>query len=305
MPLVGKDHPLTGRIWSTNERRFVTESELESTLRRSRIVLLGEQHDNPRHHVLQGRTIDALVEAGKHPVVVFEMITIDRADALRECQERRCTPQRLARAVDWDHSGWPDWRIYRPVFQAIYDHKLIAMPGGVPQAAVQALVSGTPREERAAWISRLELDSPSSPATTEAMADEIREAHCGHAPASMLDGMILAQRARDALMARVLEAAARGTSAVLIAGAGHVRNDRAVPAYLADRPADEIGTIASVAFLEVRADAIDPNDYASQPGDVIPYDFVWFTERVDDLDPCEKFRKQLERMSDDGVEQTP
>ncbi len=34
-----------------------------------------------------------------------------------------------------------------------------------------------------------------------------------------------------------------------------------------------------------------------------PFDYVWFTPRVDDLDPCEKFEKQLEglRKEDEGV----
>ena len=26
------------------------------------------------------------------------------------------------------------------------------------------------------------------------------------------------------------------------------------------------------------------------------YDFLWFTPRVDDLDPCERFKKELEKM---------
>jgi hypothetical protein len=28
----------------------------------------------------------------------------------------------------------------------------------------------------------------------------------------------------------------------------------------------------------------------------MPFDYVWFTPAVDDEDPCEKFRKPLERM---------
>jgi hypothetical protein len=26
------------------------------------------------------------------------------------------------------------------------------------------------------------------------------------------------------------------------------------------------------------------------------YDFVWYTPRVDDLDPCDRFKEQLEKM---------
>jgi len=30
--------------------------------------------------------------------------------------------------------------------------------------------------------------------------------------------------------------------------------------------------------------------------DGLPFDYVWFTPRVDESDPCEKFREQLEKM---------
>jgi uncharacterized iron-regulated protein len=100
--------------------------------------------------------------------------------------------------------------------------------------------------------------------------------------------MVTAQRARDAQMAERLLAAARD-GAVLIAGAGHVRTDRGVPAYLAGRvPA---GGIASVAFVEVATDRTAPGDYAERFGAArLPFDFVWFTTRADDGDPCARMR---------------
>jgi hypothetical protein len=40
----------------------------------------------------------------------------------------------------------------------------------------------------------------------------------------------------------------------------------------------------------------DPPAYASRfNAEALPYDFVWFTPRVDDLDPCERFAEQLRR----------
>ena len=55
--------------------------------------------------------------------------------------------------------------------------------------------------------------------------------------------------------------------------------------------------VASVAFLEVRAAATAPSAYAEDwDGGRLPFDYVWFTPRIDDVDPCEKFRKDLERL---------
>ena len=87
-------------------------------------------------------------------------------------------------------------------------------------------------------------------------------------------------------MARSLKQNRKSASkAVLIAGNGHVRGDRGVPFYL---PPEES---LSIVMLEVSADRTEAIRYRSHGAD-----FIYFTPRVDDLDPCEVYRKQLEKM---------
>src|SRR6266516_170373 len=116
-------------------------------------------------------------------------------------------------------------------------------------------------------------------ATALAAAQEIRdqmwEPHCRELPRSMLDPFVPMQRARDAQLAeRVL--AAQGDGAVLVAGSGHARTDRAVPSYLAREAPDR--SRAAVAFLEVSEGRRTPADYAEAfgPGG-LPFDYVVFT----------------------------
>jgi hypothetical protein len=100
-------------------------------------------------------------------------------------------------------------------------------------------------------------------------------------------------------MARRLQEAARGSDGgVLIAGNGHVRRDRGVPFYLEGARTSRSqggvffgGDVASVGILEVMRGKHDPAAYSRGA-----FDYVWFTSRVDNVDPCEKFREQLERM---------
>jgi uncharacterized iron-regulated protein len=146
----------------------------------------------------------------------------------------------------------------------------------------------------AALVQRHGLEQPPPADVRASMAEEIRDAHCGHAPDNLLDGMVAVQRARDAQMADALLTAPGTDGAVLIAGAGHARNDRGVPAYVR-RVAPAIKT-ASVAFLEVDPKRADIESYATRFGPRLPFDYVWFTPAVDDEDPCEKFKKSLERM---------
>jgi hypothetical protein len=106
--------------------------------------------------------------------------------------------------------------------------------------------------------------------------------------------MIGAQRARDAQMAEAMLQAPGGDGAVLIAGAGHARTDFGVPAYL--RRIDPEPLVVSIAFVEVDATRRHVEGYAERLGGQLPFDYVWFTPAVDDEDPCEKFRKSLERL---------
>jgi hypothetical protein len=47
--------------------------------------------------------------------------------------------------------------------------------------------------------------------------------------------------------------------------------------------------IVAVAPLEVREGLTKPEDYAAQYGGALPFDFVWFTPRMDYKDPCAGF----------------
>jgi hypothetical protein len=74
---------------------------------------------------------------------------------------------------------------------------------------------------------------------------------------------------------------------VLIAGAGHTRNDRGVPLYL--RNHDKKASVLSIAFLETIQDATDIDTYVQRwGGQALPFDYVWFTPAVQRLyDPCD------------------
>jgi hypothetical protein len=75
-----------------------------------------------------------------------------------------------------------------------------------------------------------------------------------------------------------------------------------VPWYLARL--DPAATVVAVGVLEVPRDMpADPAPADLMPGDVAAgaapaFDLLVFTPALEDVDPCEKFRAQLERMRD-------
>ena len=292
---VGREHRLVGRIWDVAAGRFVDEAALVAGIAQVPYVLLGEKHDNPDHHALQARLLRALTAAGRRPAVAFEMFTPSQAGALaRHLSARPRDAAGIGEAVNWKASGWPAWSMYEPIAQAALEAGLPLVVANLDPEQTRAVRRQGVGALDAALIQRHGLEQPLPADVRASMVEEIRDAHCGHAPANLVDAMVVVQRARDAQMAEALLTAPGTDGAVLIAGTGHVRNDRGVPAYLR-RTAPGMRT-ASVAFLEVDPKRPDVSDYADRLERRLPFDYVWFTPAVDDEDPCEKFRKPLERM---------
>jgi uncharacterized iron-regulated protein len=291
---VAREHSLVNRVWDVKAGAFVGEAAMVKELAASRWVLLGERHDNADHHVLQARIVRALVEAGRRPVVGFEMLTTDDAAALARFLARGPKDATgLGDAVNWSRSGWPEWRFYQPIAQAALDGGLTIVATNLSRAATDALRRNGLAGLGPALTQQLRLDEVPSPETRAAMTREIRDAHCGQVPESSLDRMVDVQWARDARIAASLARAGGRDGAVLIAGAGHTRNDRGVPAHLARHAP---GTrVASVAFLEVDPAKATPAAYAAAFDGALPFDYVWFTPRVDDTDPCDKFKRAAGR----------
>lgn len=287
-----RDHPLAGRIWDVQRGQWIDEAGLKRELARARYVLLGEKHDNADHHRLQAQLVDALASSGRRPVLAFEMLDVKQQAAVDQALARAPRdPDALALAVDWAHSGWPDWSLYRPIFAAGLEHGLPVLAANLPRDQVRGIVMQGPSAMEAGERGRLGLDTQLAPEVAKAMREEMRESHCGQLPDEILEPMVLAQRARDAEMADRVFEADRGDGVILITGAGHARADRGVPAHLAhlapDRP------VASLGFVEVSPEAREPKDYvASFGGDRLPFDYVWFTPAAERPDPCEALRKR-------------
>jgi uncharacterized iron-regulated protein len=288
---LGRDHPLTGRIWASSAGAFIEPQQLLARLATARFVLLGEKHDNPDHHRLQAWHVRELLAAGRRPAVAFEMLSEAQADALRRHLAAAPTDAAgLGPAVAWERSGWPDWAQYRPIAEAALRAGVPILPANIPPVTARAVARGSLAALDPALVSRYALDRPLPGAAAASLAEELRQAHCGHIAEPMLAGMATAQRARDARMAESLVTGGGRDGAVLIAGAGHVRNDRGVPAYLAAR---EPGSrVASVAFVEVQDSRVTARAHAAPFDDDLPFDYVWFTPRMDDEDPCERFRRK-------------
>ncbi len=283
-----RDHPLTGKIW--NGSAFVDEQALDTAVRAAHFVLLGETHDNPDHHALEARLVRVATQ-GRKPAIVFEMLDVSQQPAIDAAAR---SSDALAAAVDWAHSGWPDFSLYRPVFDAALEAGLPIVAGNFTRAEMSAIVTGGPAKLPPQIAALLQREGEPSPEVLAAERAEMQAEHCGYLPETMLGPMALAQRARDAQLAMRMAASQSGS--ILIAGSGHVRTDRGVPVHLAVLAPGR--RAVSVAFLEVSPAMQAPEEYAAAFNvSKLPFDFAVFTPAAEREDPCKALEKRMKKKA--------
>ncbi|MEN9783948.1 MAG: hypothetical protein RJA24_1291 [Pseudomonadota bacterium] len=275
-------HPLIGQIWNTKQERAATNAELEKRLLKTRFLLLGEVHDNSSHHKMRLDMIAAMVRAGHRPALAMEQFDREQQPALNgAAAELWRDAERVRSASGFDVRGW-SWPDYAPFVN-------LALEAGLPliaanlsrEQAFRIATSSATAVLGDAFAAALGLNQPLPEAAQRKLERAIDDGHCGKAPAKILPGMIAAQRARDAVMAQILERHA-SSGAVLLAGNGHVRRDFGVPHYLQAHTAPE--NIVAVGFIEVQDGLIAPGEYYDSASP--EYDYIVFTARMARDDPC-------------------
>lgn len=110
--------------------RALTLGELAQDLAGVRAVFLGERHDEPLHHEVQLRVLDALHARDVDLALGLEMFEAGSQPELDRWNRGELLPSGLAAAfaAGWDFTLWP---LYRPIFLYARNH-------GIPLVALNA-----------------------------------------------------------------------------------------------------------------------------------------------------------------------
>ena len=280
--LLDMDHPLAGRLWDAAAGRFIDEAELLRRAGQAEALLLGETHDNPEHHRLQLRILQTRLDAGARPALLMEQFDNDQQAAIDEARKAGKDLAPLMR-------GW-DWTLYRPLVALADSTRIPLRAANLPRGATRPVVREGFATLAVGEQRRLALLAVWDDARQTYMTGLIEASHCGKVSPQLRDGLVLAQRLRDATLAdSALDQLDRGV--VFILGRGHARRDVGVPRYLeARRPGTRV---LSIGFVEVGAGNTAPAQYENERiGGIAPYDVIWFTPRAARPDPCLAFGKQ-------------
>lgn len=281
LSLRDSDHPLAGRIWDPAATTFVDELELLRRAAQAEVLLLGETHDNPEHHRLQRRILAARTNAGSPPTLLMEQFDIDQQPAIDEALRNGGDLGPLMRGWEWPH--------YRSLVADALHAGMRLRAANVARSGLRPVVRDGFSAIAAGEIERLALHRTWDGEREKFMAEIIEASHCGKVSGPLREGLVRAQRLRDATLADAA-LANLGHGVVFILGRGHARRDVGVPHYLAAR---RPGTrVLSIGLVEVSAgNSLAARYEAERVGPAPAFDLIWFTARAERPDPCIAFGK--------------
>lgn len=277
---VAVDHPLVGTAWLVAEGRALSRDELEQRAAGARFVLLGETHDHPDHHRLQGELIASVLGPPPGPAVAYEMLDPAMQAQIDEFVAAGSRDvDGFAELVAWADSGWPAWSLYRPAFAPVIEAGLPVLAAQFPRAQSRRYMSEGLGVLPSDVVVRYGLDRPLPSEMQAPLLDEMFASHCEQVPREQLAPMVEIQRIRDAVMAEALRQGVEAHGrAVLVAGTGHTRAN-AVPRLLTMIGQDGV---LSIGFVAVDPARLDPREYGDD------FDVIVLTPDIEREDPCAK-----------------
>lgn len=270
-----RDHPMVGKVVNLKAQEIISPNELLENLAHAEVILIGEKHDNPDHHLLEQRILRALSEQSTE--LVLEMLDDSQASSL-EALDREVQGDQLKETLQWNDKGW-SWKSYGPLVELAVSGGQKLTAGNLSRDQVKKIYQAG--SEALTADDRLASALRVNEAVKQTLLTEIYEQHCKMMPRDALSPMLSIQLARDARMASAI-AESQASRVLLVAGAYHVLKDSAVPLHL-----ELIGTEKNVAVVVLQEVSSEIDDYdAYLKEQVAVADYIWFTPKSTDRDYC-------------------
>jgi uncharacterized iron-regulated protein len=266
--------PLDGRIRDLHKGQAMTPQALIVRLAAAQRVIVGEQHDNPDHHVLQVWLLRALAVQRPQGSLLLEMLTPSQQVRVDAVRRSAVLPADLAGALGWS-PGW-DWNLYGPVVKFALAQGYPVLAANLDAAEIQHFYRQSPALVGA---------RSNAAGVRDELLRQIRESHCGLLPESQMPAMLAVQQQRDRRMAESLLRAP--TPALLLAGAWHGRKDVGVPLHVLDLEGGEAPVVLLLA------------EEGSEVNSAMA-DYVWYTPARPPQDYCAQMRDQTGKLFTTG-----
>jgi len=306
-----RQDPLIGKIIDTRTSVTVDFEALIKKISTQDVIYLSEKHDNPDHHAMQQRVIKRLVEDGLNPVIGFEFFSmddtpdllnfIDSAKIAHSKDLMRIIESDLRKKLGWDTQPDAMWAYYYDLLILARENRLEVAGLDLPSTLKKRITRKgidtiTPIEKEMIFSTGL-----SDQVYKDYMAAVFKEVHCGMQHEQMQSKLWdtwLARNDKMALSITQLKRHHKGPLVVIIGG-GHTEYGLGVINRVTsiDPSLSQINFVfreisTAPAGLAEYLTPLDLEGYKPVP----PADFLYFTQRASYEDPCEEFRKSMQKM---------
>lgn len=272
--------PETGDILHLPTGIFVNESQMLQIATDSRIVYVGETHDNPASHRVQLAVLNALSERYPGRVALgMEMFTTEQQPALDRWTAGELTEKEFLRSSGWYEQWKMDFDYYREILLFAREQHIPIIGLNAGKDLVRAIGSKSPEELTADERSRLpemDMEDPYQRALVKAI-------YGGHLEGeAQFEGFLRVQTLWDEMMAEnvaVFLDSPQGTEMrmMVIAGGNHIRFGFGIPRRVFRRLPTSYALVGTkeIDIPEIKRGSLMDVEIPSFP--MLPYDFLVFT----------------------------
>ncbi|OGP96284.1 MAG: hypothetical protein A2157_18570 [Deltaproteobacteria bacterium RBG_16_47_11] len=119
------------------EGDLIPFAQLLNDLHTTRVIFIGESHDQIEHHQIQVRMIQDLVAKGKDVVIGMEMFERSQQAALDRWSQGLLTEEEFLKEVQWDTTWGVDYALYKDILDEAKNHHLKVLGLNVPRDLVR------------------------------------------------------------------------------------------------------------------------------------------------------------------------
>jgi uncharacterized iron-regulated protein len=200
----------------------------------SRVIAVGEKHDELSHHLVQAKVLSALAEHDSSLVVGLEMVSQDQQGFLDDFRSGKTSEADFS--AWWKKTWGFDYGMYKPIFDAARAKNLkivgLNAPIGLVKIVAKKGLSGLTPEQRASLPASIEESSDAR------YRNFVKESLSGHGlPPESVARMIQAQAVWNETMGAKTAELAQTSRVLVIAGQGHMMWRAGIPESAARRGA--------------------------------------------------------------------
>jgi uncharacterized iron-regulated protein len=266
----------TEEILRLPEGDSVNFAQLLNDLNTTRVIFVGESHDQIEHHQIQVSMIQDLVAKGKDVVIGMEMFERSQQPVLDRWSQGLLTEEEFLKEVQWDSTWGMDYELYKGILDEAKSHHLKVLGLNVPRDLVKKVAEDG--IEKLSPKDRKRL--PEMDLTNQPHRAYIASIYKGHEKGSAkdLEYFYEAQCLWDEGMGQSLSeflksSQAEGKTVLVIAGSGHVVFDFGIPNRLYRRIPVSLKTIVLKAWTK----ELD-RDFTFTGTSSPLADFLWITK---------------------------